>query len=651
MYNRCRIIALFCAFGMMGLTVNPVAIARAEMPKVEDVRLETDSDESDQASGVFIDLDEQAAEASQEAPADTAEASEVTEEEDDIVRAQQMLIDLGYLNGTADGLFGPMTSDALRRFQQGRGLEATGTLDDETLQLLAETAAATSDARAVQQRLIDLGYLKGSADGAFGEKSQSAMRQFQAVHGLEATGLPDDASRAALFSDAARALPTRLPSGSKGERVEELQNKLIQYGFLSGEADGAYGMNTSAAVKRFQRHLEAQGLSEALGIEPSGEATSMTLLTLYDPNYSSYLKDVAAGDDDDEVKRIERRLVGLGYMDAEPDTVLDDYAVEAAAAFQAAAGLETGEYGETFINALFSSKAPVADHYVLHDIVYGDESEAVREVQELLVCGGMTVSMPDGIYGDSFAKGMESLHEYLADRGDPSAFLFEDAKVVTIEAQNRLLNGLLSDLPGIYMASDETMTRRIQRRLHTLYFLSRSGIDGRYGKATQNALKDFQQINGLSATGNVDTQSLNRLFSPEAAYKPYPYRVEVSIAKQRVYVWQMNEAGEYEQVQTFVCSTGLGNSTPRGIFLDGGPANVWHHFSKFDVWARYSFEIEGDIMFHSVLFSEKDPDTLREGSLYALGQKASHGCVRLSVKNARWLFENCRKGSLVIIIQ
>ena len=99
-----------------------------------------------------------------------------------------------------------------------------------------------------------------------------------------------------------------------------------------------------------------------------------------------------------------------------------------------------------------------------------------------------------------------------------------------------------------------------------------------------------------------------------------------------------------------LCSTGLGNSTPRGIYLDGGPVNVWHHFSKFDCWARYSFEIDGDRMFHSVIYSERDTDTLRESSLYGLGNKASHGCVRLAVKSAKWLFEHCAPGSFVIII-
>ena len=94
----------------------------------------------------------------------------------------------------------------------------------------------------------------------------------------------------------------------------------------------------------------------------------------------------------------------------------------------------------------------------------------------------------------------------------------------------------------------------------------------------------------------------------------------------------------------------LGNSTPRGIFLDGYPANRWHYFKKFDCWAQYSYEIEGNIMFHSVLYSEKDTSTLREGSVYALGSPASHGCIRLSVKNARWLFEHCKRGTVVIVI-
>ena len=619
---------------VMGLALGGACMAESEsalteaVPAAEDLRTAAPTDAEDT-----------------DAPAEEAARAKAQ-----MAEAQQMLIDLGYLYGAADGLYGPMTASALARFQAAQGLEETGELNDTTLEALSRLAEQVGDARALQQRLVDLGYLRSGVDGAFGEKSQVALRQFQAIHGLEATGMPDDATREALFSDGARPLPGRLGVGSKGDAVVELQEKLIQYGFLSGEADGSYGAGTSAAVKRFQKHLQAQGRAEDLGIEPTGEATPVTLLMLYDNAWSSYLADVRPGEESDEVLRVERRLAALGYMDAKADNALDDYAVSAAEAFRADAGIGGDAYDRAFIDALFSGDAPVAEHFVLHAIASGDEGTAVREVQEALVRGGMTVSFPDGVYGPGLAKGIRQLHDYLLSVGSSRVFLFDDPEALSVEAQQVLCGDLLSNLPGVFAASDTVMTTRVQRRLHTLYFLSRTGVDGDFGEKTRVALKEFQAANGLPDTGIADTATLNRLFSDEASCKLFPYRVEVSIERQRVYVYELNESGEYDLVQTFLCSTGLGDSTPRGIFLDGGPANVWHHFSKFDVWARYSFEIEGDIMFHSVLFKEKDPNTVTENSLYALGQKASHGCVRLAVKSARWLFEHCRHGSLVIII-
>ena len=37
------------------------------------------------------------------------------------------------------------------------------------------------------------------------------------------------------------------------------------------------------------------------------------------------------------------------------------------------------------------------------------------------------------------------------------------------------------------------------------------------------------------------------------------------------------------------------------------------------------------------------------GSVHSLGNKASHGCVRLSVENAKWLFQNCEAGTVVTV--
>jgi len=50
--------------------------------------------------------------------------------------AQQALNDRGYNAGAIDGVWGPGTADAVRRFQQAQGLAPTGALDSQTLSAL-----------------------------------------------------------------------------------------------------------------------------------------------------------------------------------------------------------------------------------------------------------------------------------------------------------------------------------------------------------------------------------------------------------------------------------------------------------------------------------------------------------------------------------
>ena len=59
---------------------------------------------------------------------------------DEVARIQQSLIDLGYLNDVADGIFGKKTAAAVSAFQEAQGLPATGTVDDATQQALEAAA-------------------------------------------------------------------------------------------------------------------------------------------------------------------------------------------------------------------------------------------------------------------------------------------------------------------------------------------------------------------------------------------------------------------------------------------------------------------------------------------------------------------------------
>ena len=55
---------------------------------------------------------------------------------EEVKSVQQALADLGYLTGSVDGVYGGGTADAVRRFQEDRGLEASGNVDLYTMLLI-----------------------------------------------------------------------------------------------------------------------------------------------------------------------------------------------------------------------------------------------------------------------------------------------------------------------------------------------------------------------------------------------------------------------------------------------------------------------------------------------------------------------------------
>ena len=85
-----------------------------------------------------------------------------------------------------------------------------------------------------------------------------------------------------------------LEVGSKGSNVVKVQQRLIQYGYMSGTADGRYGEATRSAVLRFQRKngLTADGrvgakTAAALGVTLSGGSTSSSSTSSASTSYVS----------------------------------------------------------------------------------------------------------------------------------------------------------------------------------------------------------------------------------------------------------------------------------------------------------------------------------------------------------------------------
>jgi len=56
------------------------------------------------------------------------------------------------------------------------------------------------DVRAMQQALIDMGYLTGAADGNFGRMTEAAVSAYQTAMGIRATGIADDTTLRLILS-------------------------------------------------------------------------------------------------------------------------------------------------------------------------------------------------------------------------------------------------------------------------------------------------------------------------------------------------------------------------------------------------------------------------------------------------------------------
>ena len=97
-------------------------------------------------------------------------------------------------------------------------------------------------------------------------------------------------------------------------------------------------------------------------------------------------------------------------------------------------------------------------------------------------------------------------------------------------------------------------------------------------------------------------------------------------------------------VKAMVCSTG--KATPTSGTYKMSNKYRWHQLNG-GVYGQYCSRITVHILFHSVPYTSKDKGTLEYWEYDKLGTKASAGCIRLTVQDAKWIYDNCKPGTKV----
>ena len=134
-----------------------------------------------------------------------------------------------------------------------------------------------------------------------------------------------------------------------------------------------------------------------------------------------------------------------------------------------------------------------------------------------------------------------------------------------------------------------------------------------------------------------------------------PYYITVDLTNQIVTVYDSNNLTESGIVRQMICSSGRpGMGTPKGTFTlpkksRASERTEWYYFASSHCYAKWATRIKGGILFHSILYNSKKGNPTA-ASVNALGTKASHGCVRLKVEDAKWIAMNCPAGTKVKIL-
>ncbi len=502
----------------------------------------------------------------------------------EVRKLQGRLAELGYYSGGVDGIYGETTVTAVKAFQRNNGLSGDGQAGEQTQKKLysatanyANNPVATADpgasrslelgmtgndVYAMQQRLIELRYLTGVADGVFGQETQDALIAFQKNNGITADGKAGPATLRKIHGSAkaaTRNTPTPAPAGlvtlregDTGENVYLLQARLFELGYYTGRIDGRYTEETTVAVTRFQM---ANGLT-ADGIAGKGTQNKLTSGTAISAGEDGTIEQMPTdtlstlrkGDENQQVLVLQRYLKDLGYLTTEPDGQFGSGTERAVKLFQEANGLTADGvagkgtlsilygggavgYGEYFGGSSSSGQTgaviPEPTQKPNTDIVIQWESEGadVRQYQDRLVeLGYLQSKNVTGKFNQptvDATKEFQRMNDLKVDgaAGPQSLKLIYSDDAINADGVRvgdtiGYTDAVVSDLLTAGMSGDQV--RQVQSRLAALGYLSNSFVSGVYDEATAQAVRSFQSANGLSVDGQAGSATQSKLYASGA---------------------------------------------------------------------------------------------------------------------------------------
>lgn len=296
-----------------------------------------------------------------------------------------------------------------------------------------------------------------------------------------------------------------LKEGDSGECVAELQDGLRQLGFLTDSPCGVFGSETAAAVRTFQRE---EGLPEN-GV--AGPDTRLRLdQALADHSGSPSLTARRKKPPGARVKELQLKLAILGYYDGPLDGELGPATLDGVRRFQRACGLHANgnlspDTWDALDNAFSAPPEPAGEEY-RPNLREGASGQSVTRLQERLAELGFSPGKTDGRFGPDTA---EAVRRFQRDAGMVPDAIIGPATWAALDQAEPLP---CDQRPALKDGSAGDCVAELQGILKSFgYFAGET--DGKFGRATAEAVKNYQRIYGLSPDGAVGPATWASLYA------------------------------------------------------------------------------------------------------------------------------------------
>ena len=318
----------------------------------------------------------------------------------------------------------------------------------------------------------------------------------------------------------AGALTEALRSGSRGDKVKELQSQLNRHrdtGASVIDEDGKFGDKTETALRAFQARE---------GLPVTGQADAATLAALEAP---PAMKRGERGEDVRALQRLlnhARRAAGLPAISTDGNFGGDTES--ALRAFQRSQGLPetgvvTGATEAALQAARPSTPAPSSGGYPSPLLERGHTGDPVRALQFLINKHRDAAGKPVIDRDSTFGSGTErALKEFQREQGLPETGIADPATWAALRAAP---SAPVSTTPSVLRRGDsgndvKTLQARLNRHREASH-KAPIGVDGDFGAGTERAVREFQGSKpNLQSTGVVDAPTLAALNAEPPAVVP-----------------------------------------------------------------------------------------------------------------------------------